>query len=618
MILDNINNPEDVKSLSIRELYQLADELRNFIIQSVSSTGGHLAPSLGTVELTIALLYTLNLPEDKLIWDVGHQCYGYKVLTGRKDSFHSLRQLGGISGFPRRDESEYDFFGTGHASTSISASLGFAKARDILDKNHNVVAVIGDGALTGGYAFEGLNAAGASNTELTVILNDNQMSISPNVGAISRYLTHFIVDPRYQRLKDEIWHLAELLPYSNKLTFILKKLDDSAKGLFTQGMLFEAFGFEYFGPINGHNIELLIETLENIKHIRKPKLLHILTQKGKGFYFSEENPVTFHGISPFEPETGEILKDKKEKSYTDVFGETVVELGERFDKLVTITAAMETGTGLTEFHRRFPERFFDVGIAEGTATILSAGLAAEGMIPVCAIYSTFLQRAYDSLIHDIALQRLPVVFAIDRAGVVGQDGPTHHGVFDIAYIRSIPSFILSAPKDGTELRNLLFTAVSQRELPFAIRYPRDIAWNYEEKRGFEEIPIGKWEKLSDGEIAIIATGTMVKASIEAGKLLSSEGIKPAIFNARFIKPMDCEMLNDIFTHFNIIFTVEEGTLTSGLGEEIATLGVAAGFKGKIIPVGIPDKFIEHGKREELLSILKLTPDGIKETILKNL
>jgi len=619
-LLDKINGPEDVKRLKIGQLPQLAEELRRYIIDTISRTGGHLAPSLGVIELTIALLYVNDLPRDKIIWDVGHQTYGYKVLTGRRDRLPTIRQYGGLSGFLRRDESIYDVWGAGHASTSISAALGFAENRDLSGEDYNITAVIGDGALTGGLAFEGLNNAGASNSEMLVVLNDNAMSISKNVGALAKYLTSIVASPLYQKLKTNVWDITGKTGELGKhLRTIARKLEDSFKNLIVPGMLFEQFGFDYYGPIDGHNIEELISVLREIKGIKKPKLLHILTTKGKGFSPAENNATKYHGLGKFDPDTGEVIKSKGTPSYTKVFGDAMLELAEKFPDLTAITAAMETGTGLEQFHKKFPERFFDVGIAESHAVVFGGAMAADGRRTVAAIYSTFLQRAYDYIVHDIALQKVPLVFALDRAGIVGEDGPTHHGVFDIAYLRNIPDIVITAPKDEQELRNLLFTALDSFSHPWAIRYPRGSAVGVELGE-FEKIPFSTWEILKKGrsKILILAVGSMVYPALEASEILKNEHkISATVVNCRFIKPMDEELLRDLLESHRKILTVEEGTIRGGFGEGIASFIQQNGFKNKKLLIhGIPDEFVTFGTRAELLKMLKLDADGIVEKVLE--
>ncbi|RKZ27489.1 1-deoxy-D-xylulose-5-phosphate synthase [bacterium] len=611
-LLEQISSPAELKNIDTEKFSQLAQELRDFIISSVSATGGHLAPSLGVIELTIALLYVYSPPEDKIIWDVGHQSYAYKILTGRREKFHTLRQLGGISGFNNRSESQYDAWGVGHASTSISAALGFAMNRDLAGQNHNVVAIIGDGALTGGLAFEGLNNAGASGTEMLVILNDNTMSISKNVGAVAKYLTDIVASPFYQKVKSEIWDITgkagELGKYFRT---IARKMEDSLKNLIVPGMLFEQFGFEYYGPIDGHDTGELIRVLREIKDIKKPKLLHIITKKGKGFQPAEKDATKFHGLGKFNISTGEVEKETEKPTYTKIFGAAMVELGEKFKDLCATTAAMEIGTGLSEFHKKFPERFFDVGIAENHAVVFSAALAAEGRRTVAAIYSTFMQRAYDAIIHDVALQKIPLVLAMDRAGIVGEDGPTHHGIFDISYLRAIPNIIIAAPSSGTQLRNLIFTALDDFSNTWAIRYPRSTIPDEDVEENFERIEIGSWEilKRGSGELLVLAVGSMVHPALEAAQNFSENSI--TVVDCRFVKPMDEEMLFELLKSHEKVITIEEGSLLGGFGEGVAAFAQEKNIFPKFLKnIGIPDEFITFGKRDELLKMLSLDTDGI--------
>ena len=510
-LLDKIEQSSDVKRLEEGQLAELATEIRQEIISVVSNNGGHLASNLGVVELTLALHYCFDIPTDQIVWDVGHQCYVHKILTGRRNRIASIRQYGGLSGFPKRDESPADAFGAGHASTSISAALGLATARDQRGFNHQVIAVVGDGALTGGLAFEGLNNAGASRRNMLVILNDNEMSISKNVGALSKYLTNIMTDKRFNKLRDEIWELTGRFKRRDKIRAMVSDIEDSIKGLFIPGYLFDKLGFRYFGPINGHNLPLLIKTLKQIKDISGPKLLHVATIKGKGFAPAEANATKFHGIGSFDKITGEANSKSDLPAYTKIFGDTIVELAEKNKSIIAITAAMSSGTGLTKFAERFPERFFDVGIAEAHASCFAAGLAAGGLRPFVAIYSTFLQRAFDQIIHDISLQKLPVVFCIDRAGLVGDDGPTHHGCFDLSYLATVPNLSIMAPRDGDELRSMMHLA-AQRESdgPCAIRYPRGSV-PYPVTNVIEKIEWGKWQQMHPmSETVIIAAGTMVE------------------------------------------------------------------------------------------------------------
>ena len=621
-LLSKYSSPEDLKGLDLKQLEQLAQEVRNYIIEVTSQTGGHVGPSLGVVELTIALLKVFNPPNDVVVWDVGHQGYPWKILTDRKEKFPTLRQYGGISGFIKRGESPYDAFTVGHSSTSISAALGIRKGKDLTGRKEDyVIAVIGDGALTGGEAWEGLNNAGQLQpNQFIVILNDNEMSISPNVGAISNYLNKVysgkIVQEFRQKLKTVLKN-----NFKPGLRF-MKLVEEFLKGLISPGILFEELGFNYIGVIDGHNIPLLVETLENVKRIKGPVLLHIRTQKGKGYKPAEENPVKWHGVGPYKLETGESAK-KKSRSWSQAFGEALVELAKEDEKIVAITPAMREGSGLTKFSQEFPERFFDVGIAEQHAATFSAGLATQGLKPVLCYYSTFMQRAYDQIIHDIALQKLPVVLAIDRAGLVGEDGPTHHGAFDLSYLRCIPNMVVSAPKDEIELRNLLYTALKQREFPFAIRYPRGaVVENLTgQGREFKEIPVGSWEILKSGssKVALLAVGIAVSWALEAYQILEDKyQITPAVVNARFIKPLDREMLKELANSYELLITVEENSLKGGFGsavlEELNQLGLLD--KVKVVNLGLPDRFVEHGSQNLLREKLGLSPQGIAKKVLE--
>lgn len=615
-VLKQINSPADLKKLSREELYALASEIRDYLIEVVSHCGGHLAPNLGVVELTIGLHLALESPKDKIIFDVGHQSYVHKILTGRKKDFKTLRQFGGISGFPRREESEHDVFNTGHASNSISVALGLAKARDLKGTDEAIVAVIGDGALTGGMAFEALNQAGHLKSNLIVVLNDNEMSIAENVGALSSYLSRIRLDPTYIKLREDLEDTLRKIPgIGEKLVFWGEHLKESVKQLFVPGMLFEELGFKYIGPIDGHNIERVSTAVSLAKQIKGPVLIHALTKKGKGFPPAEEGPEKFHGVSP------KTEKNKKgtcpsSPSYTEVFGQSLVELAEQNEKIIGITAAMPSGTGLSFLAQRFPQRFFDVGIAEQHAVTFAAGLALEGFIPVVAIYSTFLQRAFDQVIEDVALQNLHVVFALDRAGLVGEDGPTHHGVFDLTYLRAIPNMVVAAPKDENELRHLLYTAIEFNG-PFALRYPRGSGWGETPLEPFKKLPIGKWEVLKSGEkIALLACGRMVKIALEVGSLLEKERFNPTIVNARFIKPLDLEMLKEITEKHDLIITLEENVLAGGFGSAVGEAMNRLSYQAKLFTFGLPDEFVPHGSVEELFDYLKLTPPLIAEEIKK--
>lgn len=633
MFIENIKSPVDLKKLRISELKDLAGELRSLIIERVSINGGHLASNLGVVELAIALHYVFDSPRDKIIWDVGHQSYPHKLLTGRYREFHTLRRYEGISGFPRIMESPHDAFGTGHSSTSISAATGIIVARDLksiyldekdmasVQQNHKVIAVIGDGAMTAGLAFEGLNHAGHLKKDLIVILNDNDMSISPNVGALSSYLNRILTSTFYKRFKKETKAIIEGIPkIGRSVAKIAEKAEGSMKGFFLPGGLFEDLGFNYIGPIDGHDIELLIETLNNIKDAEEPTLIHVVTTKGKGYKFSEEDPCIYHGVGPFQVPEGirharplvdvhnETGLSGSEFTFSEVFGLIVSELAEKDKRIVAITAAMKEGTGLNCFAERFPDRFFDVGIAEQHAATFAAGLATEGLRPVVAIYSTFLQRAYDSIIHDVCLQNLPVIFAIDRAGIVGEDGATHQGIFDISYMRHIPNILFMAPKDGDEMKAMLKYSLTYNG-PSAIRYPRGKTF-YSGK----DIPImeGKADVLIEGsDIAIIAVGNTVYPALKAAEMLRTEGINTSVINARFIKPLDMELITSIAETVGRIVTVEENVLAGGFGSAVLESLNRAGLRDFIVKmIGINNAFVEHGSQIVLRKKLGLDETGI--------
>jgi len=615
--LDQINSPKDLKNIPIDKLGELAQEIRDKIIAVVSRNGGHLASNLGAVEFTLALHRVFDSPRDKIIWDVGHQCYTHKLLTGRKERFETLRKYRGLSGFPTWSESEHDIFIVGHASTAISSALGIACARDQKDEDFSVIAVVGDGALTGGMAFEGLNNAGASRRNLIVILNDNTMSISKNVGGLSRYLTDLLTDEKYNKLKAEVWDLVGKFKRRDKIRAMVAKVEESIKGFLVPGIFFEKLGFRYFGPVDGHDIGGLIKTLEHFKSLNGPILLHVLTKKGRGYKHAEEDAPRFHGIGAFDKVTGNSNGKSGEPTYTDVFGNTLLKLAERDEKIVAITAAMTLGTGLLEFAKTFPQRFYDVGIAEQHATTFASGLAAQNLKPVFAVYSTFLQRALDQVIHDVALQNLPVILAIDRAGLVGADGPTHHGVFDLSYLRHVPSWVVAAPKDGNELKNMLYSALSWEKGPVAIRYPRSGIPDVITEE-FDQIQMGTWERLTKGKhVAILAVGSMVYPALEAFSQLQKEEIDVEVVNARFVKPLDEEMLGSILKRFDKIITVEENALSGGFGSAVLEFAEAHDIKGVVIKrMGIPDEFIEHGSRDQLLRELGLDKDGISQMVKK--
>ncbi|WP_338832789.1 1-deoxy-D-xylulose-5-phosphate synthase [Moorella humiferrea] len=615
-LLDKIREPADVKKLNNTELEKLAAEIRRELVRTVARTGGHLAPNLGVVELTLALHSVFDLPRDKIIWDVGHQCYVHKILTGRLSRFATLRQYGGLSGFPKRAESPYDAFDTGHSSTSISAALGFALARDLKGDDYQVVAVIGDGALTGGMAFEAMNHAGHLKTNLIVILNDNEMSISAPVGGMAAYLSRMRTDPMYSRSKEELENLLNRLPHVGpRVLKVIERLKDSFKYLVVPGMLFEELGFTYLGPIDGHNVALLKEVLQRARATRGPVLVHVITTKGKGYRPAEVNPGRFHGIGPFDPETGEPLKKEGPPTYTSVFGAEMVRQGEKNSQLVAITAAMPEGTGLMPFARRFPKRFFDVGIAEQHALTLAAGLSAAGFKPVVAIYSTFLQRAVDQVIHDIALMGLPVVLAIDRAGVVGEDGETHQGLFDLALLRCVPGMVVMAPKDEQELRHMLATAI-QYNGPAALRYPRGEGIGVPLTGPAQPLPIGRGEVLRQGkDVAILALGPLVYAALAAAEELAGRGIEAAVINPRFVKPLDADLILTWADKTSCLVTVEEHVLAGGFGSAVLELLAAMGKTGvRVHCLGIDDKFVGHGKADVLREHLGLTPAGIAASV----
>ena len=619
-LLNRIEKPEDVKALTVRELEQLASELRHFIIDTVSQNGGHLAPNLGTVELTLALYSVFSFPGDKLVWDVGHQAYTHKILTGRRDAFKTLRKKGGITGFPNRSESVYDAFGVGHASTSISAALGMALARDAKGEKNQVIAVIGDGALTGGESFEALNNAGDLGTKLIVILNDNEMSIDANVGAMSEYLSRIRIAPQYARAKRDMGSLLMSIPHiGDKVYKTASHLKDGVRSVLVPGSLFEEMGFHYIGPIDGHNIGLLEEVLTRAKEVEGPVLIHIHTVKGKGYKPAEQAPEKFHGVGCFDPSTGKAAKKAGcAPSYTSVFSKALIDLAKDRPDILAITAAMPSGTGLKAFGQAYPKRFFDVGIAEEHAMTLAAGMAAAGMHPVIALYSTFAQRAYDQLIHDVCLQNLPVTLCLDRAGLVGEDGPTHHGVFDLSYLRQMPNMCVMAPKDEEELRHMLATAIAI-EGPAAVRYPRGAGLGVPLTDSLETLPVGKAEVLQEeGDIAFLAVGTMVEKAKEAAAILKEEGIEAAVVNMRFIKPLDTELLGEMARTKKLLITAEENVLAGGFGSAVAEYLADHGIEVPLLRFGIPDRFIEQGTRRELLSLCGLQPDEMAERIRERL
>lgn len=619
-LLNNINSPRDLKGLKQQELPQLASEIRQLITEVVAKTGGHLAPSLGAVDFTIALHYCLDAPKDSIVWDVGHQAYCHKIITARRDKFSTLRQKDGISGFPNINESIYDAFTVGHGSTSISTALGLCAARDLMAGGEKIVAVIGDGSLGGGMAFEGLNHAGQLNKDILIVLNDNEFSISPSVGAFSRYLNRIITNPVYNRIRKDLERLIRRVPRLGfRLSRAAKKLEEGLKNLLVPGIIFEEMGLRYFGPVDGHDIDATIGILKNILPLKEPRLIHVITKKGKGFKFAEEDPSRFHGTAPFDIRTGEIISAKT-PTFTSTFSDKLLELASKEKRIVAITAAMPEGTGLDEFERRFPDRFFNVGMAEAHAVGFAAGLARKGLLPVVAIYSTFLQRSYDQIIHDVCLQNLKVVLCLDRAGLVGEDGPTHHGVFDISYLRHIPNLTCMAPKNLLELEDMMEFAISHNG-PISIRYPRggvmtngrtdNNKQNAEEARG-EKIELGKSEILRVGkDLAILAIGDMVMPALSASHILSLEKIQAEVVNMRFIKPIDSDVILKLAKRMKKFVVVENNVLEGGFGS--AVLEVLNDNKIDNISVkriGLPDKFIAHGSRAEFLKELGLSAEAI--------
>lgn len=612
-LLDRIDSPDDLKGLSPAELRRLGAELREEIIRVVSRNGGHLAPSLGVVELTLALHSVFDSPRDRIIWDVGHQSYAHKLLTGRRDAFRTLRQYGGVAGFPRREENEHDAFNTGHSSTSISAALGMACARDARDEDFRVLAVIGDGALTAGLAFEGLNQAGHLKKNLIVVVNDNRMSISKNVGALSQYLTRLLSAPTYQRLESEVWDIMGKIPaVGEKARSLASRALEGARGLFVPGVLFEELGFKYFGPLDGHNVELMVDAFERLKHIEGPLLVHVVTKKGKGYAPAEEDACRFHGIGSFDKASGTLKARPKAMSYTEAFGRSLVTLAEKDPAIVAVTAAMPAGTGLTYFARQFPERFYDVGIAEQHAVTFAAGMAAAGQKPFVAVYSTFLQRAYDQIIHDVCLQGLPVRLMVDRGGIVGDDGPTHHGVFDLSFLTAVPGLVVAAPKDENELGALVRTAADHDEGPMAIRYPRGAGLGVRLDYDPDPVPIGKGEVLRRGsDVTLVAIGSMVHVAEEAVRALTRAGIDAGLVNARFAKPLDEELILEAAARTGHIVTVEENVLRGGFGASVLELLSSRGAVSvKVDCVALPDRFVTHGSRARLLAECGLTAETI--------
>ncbi len=621
-LLDDINRPEDLRRLAPDQLPQVAAELRETIVRTLAANGGHFAGPLGAVDLNVALHYVFDTPRDRLVWDVGYQAYAHKLLTGRRERFATLRQWNGVSGFLRRDESPYDTFGAGHAATSISAALGMAEARDLLARDgsgetpYKVVAIIGDGSMTAGMAFEGLNQAGALKTDLIVVLNDNTMAISENVGALSAYLTRLITGKLYTRVKEETEMILRNIPKIGKpMLKMAKRAEESMKGLFVPGLLFEEMGFRYIGPIDGHRMDHLVTTFENVKRLSGPLLVHVITKKGKGYEPAERDPIAFHGVTPFDPATGVSKKKPGRPSYTSVFAKTLVQLAHGRPEVVAITAAMPEGTGLNVFAKELPDRYYDVGIAEQHAVTFAAGLAVDGVRPVVAIYSTFLQRAYDQIVHDVCLQNLPVLFCMDRGGLVGEDGATHHGVLDFSYLRHIPNIVVMAPKDENELRHMLLTGLMHPG-PCAIRYPRGEAEGVALDPTIVPLPMGRGEILRDGDdVALVAIGAMVPVALKAADLLRDRGVAATVVNARFVKPLDRELLLDVAERVRRIVTIEDHVLMGGFGSAVLEVFEEADVRGvEVRRIGLPDAFVEHGAQSLLRKHHGLDPEGVAQRV----
>lgn len=625
-LLKDINSPDDLKKIDLSELPTVCEELRNFIIESVSKNPGHFGASLGVVELTVALHYAYNTPVDQLVWDVGHQAYGHKILTGRRDLFHTNRTYGGISGFPSPKESEYDNFGVGHASTSISAALGIAKAANLQGEKINTVAIIGDGSLTGGIAFEGLNNLGASGENVLIVLNDNKIAIDENRGALKEYLTDIATSKTYNKVKDDVWYfLGRLNRLGLNVQSFSQKIDNAIKSIVLKNSnLFEALNIRYFGPVDGHDVVLLVKLFEDIKNIPGPKLLHIITKKGKGFKAAEENQTLWHAApGKFDITTGKLTDtshcENEPQKFQDIFGDAIIELAKANPKICAITPAMISGSSLCKMFEEFPERSFDVGIAEQHAVTFAAGLAIKGMLPFCNIYSSFMQRAYDQVIHDVALQNLKVIFCLDRAGLVGQDGPTHHGSFDLSYMRCVPNLVIAAPRDEFQLRNLMFTLqLEKHNFPSVIRYPRGKSTQAKSKIEFKEIEIGKGEKIKDGkDIAILSIGTPGNTAIKLANDLEEENLNIAVFDMIFVKPLDNKLLTEIFNNYKHIITIEDNSIIGGFGSAISEFMVDNKFNSKIYRFGIPDRFISHGSQQQLIEECEFDYNTLK-LFIKNL
>lgn len=619
--LFNIDSPKDIRNLDVNDLKTVCSEIRMYMVDVISQIGGHFGGGLGTVELTVALHRVFNTPEDKVVWDTGHQAYPHKIITGRRDKLQTIRRLNGISGFLKRNESEYDAFGAGHASTSISAALGMAVAHDLKKNNRKSIAVIGDGAMTGGMAYEALNNSGVLKSNVVVVLNDNNMSIAPNVWQISKYFSEMISHPEYNKFKGAIWELTgKLDSFGDRLRKVAARLESGIKAIITPGMLFEALGFRYFGPVNGHNVVKLVTMFEQVRELNGPILVHVITEKGKGYKPAEGHVQKLHASTPFDKQTGKALPKKSgPPAYTKIFGQTLSEIVGKNKDVVGITAAMPDGTGLDILQHDYPENYFDVGIAEEHAVTFAAGLATEGIKPVVAVYSSFLQRGFDQIIHDVSLQKLHVVFAIDRAGLVGADGPTHHGVFDLTYLRMIPYMTIMSPKDEDELRHMLYSAVEEYSGPVAIRYPRGSGYGVELTPELKSIERGTWEVLREGDDAVIfATGTMVGYALAAADILAEKGINLTVVNSRFIKPLDENMIKSFSNKFNLIFTAEENTVIGGFGAGVIEFIQENELDSRIVRIGLPDDYVDHGTQAELHKILKIDAEGLAERISKKL
>jgi len=620
-LLDRIETPADLKKLSVEELKVLSCEIRQYVVETVSQRGGHLASSLGAVEITLALHYVFDAPRDKIVWDVGHQSYAHKIITGRKNAFKDLRTRGGISGFPSIAESEYDAFGVGHASTAISASLGLAVSRDLRGEDHYVISVVGDGALSGGLSFEGINQAGhLKKNRFIIVLNDNEMSISKNVGALSRYLTRIATKKVYLQFEADVWELLGKVPrYGGKARKVARRMKESIKNLVVPNILFEELGLRYLGPLDGHDLDQLVAAFVQIKEVPGPILVHVMTKKGKGYKFAEEDSEKFHGIGSFSAATGDSRSVAAKPTYSDVFGASLVDLARRDPSVVAITAAMKEGTGLAPFAAAFPGRFFDVGIAEEHAVTFAAGLARSGFKPFVAIYSTFLQRAFDQIIHDVALQQLPVRFVLDRAGLVGEDGPTHHGAFDLSYLRLVPGMVIMAPRDEEELRCMLLAALAYDQGPIALRFPRGAVAGVEPRANRCATEIGKGELLRSGaDASLVALGSMVRIAEAAAEILARRGINVSIVDAKFIKPLDSELILSVARPGVPVFALGEGAMPGGFGEALLELFAGRGLPAAVTTIGIPDHFVPHGKRDELLEEIGLAPEAVATAVIRGI